>query len=151
MKLLSALIPEPWLSLGIVAALLAALFYGDLTGSAREAQRAELARQKDRVAELTRTVAAIERQRAASVEIQTKMALRLSDFRAQSLQREKDTDDLVEQIRAESAERERHTAEVASQAGAFPPLPDGCILNDSRRMRLRAIPVGPARADPGAR
>lgn len=125
MKLLTLIIPEPWLSLGIIAALFAAWFYGDLSGSSREAQKAE-------IASLTSTVAALEQQRDAAVAIQTQMAQRLSEVRAESLQRKKVTDDLVQQLRAK-------------------PAAAGCILDDARRLRLQAIRIGHPRADSGAR
>lgn len=125
MKLLTLIIPEPWLSLGIVAAVLAAWFYGDLTGSSRQAQR-------DKLAGLEQTVATMKRERDAALAIQTQMATRLSEVRAESTQREKDADDLIEKLRAQ-------------------PVASVCLLDDARRVRLRSIKIGPARADPAAR
>lgn len=125
MRLLLALIPEPWLSLGVVGAVLLAWLYGDLSGSARQAQR-------EKLASLEQTMAAVERQRDAAVEIQTQMATRLSQARAESSQREKATDDLIEKLRVQ-------------------PVASVCVLDDARRLRLRSIRIGSARANPAAR
>lgn len=125
MGLLLKLIPEPWATLLMIGAVVAAWLYGDLSGGERQAQ-------KDKIARLDQTVTAMERQRDASVEIQTKMAQRLAELRGASLQREKETNDLVEQLRAKTPA-------------------DSCILDDAQRLRLRSIRIGPARADTGAR
>lgn len=125
MSLLLRLIPEPWATLLLLGALAAAWLYGDLTGGAREKQAAEISR-------LHQTVSAMERQRDAALDIQTKMAQRLSEVRAESLQREKETDDLIDQLRAA-------------------PAADSCLLDDARRLRLKSIRIGPARANPAAR
>ncbi|CAM5764684.1 hypothetical protein [Bosea minatitlanensis] len=132
MSLLLKLIPEPYATLLLAAAVAVAWLYGDLTGSARQAQKAEIARQKSEIATLSQTVETMERQRQAAIEIQTKMAQRLSEVRVESQKREKQTNDLVEQLRAKPA------------AGA-------CLLDDARRLRLQAIRIGPAGAHSGAR
>lgn len=132
MGLLLKLIPEPYATLLLAAAVAAAWLYGDLTGSSRQAQRAEIERQKVKVAELMETVSAMDRQRQAALEIQTKMAERLSEVRAESLQRKKVTDDLVQQLRAK-------------------PAAASCLLDDARRLRLQAIRIGPAGSHSGAR
>ncbi|WP_336812269.1 hypothetical protein [Bosea sp. MMO-172] len=125
MGLLLKLIPEPYASLLLAAAVAVAWLYGDLTGSAREAQKAEIAR-------LDQTVTVMEQQRDAAVAIQTQMAQRLSEVRAESLQRKTTTDELIQQLREKPA-------------GA------GCILDDARRLRLQKIRIGSPRADSGAR
>lgn len=125
MGLLLRLIPEPYATLLLAGAVFLAWLYGDLTGSARQAQR-------EQITTLNQTVSAMQRQRDAAVEIQTQMATRLSEVRAESVQREKETDDLVEQLRAK-------------------PAAQSCLLDDDRRMRLRSIRIGSPGPHPAAR
>jgi hypothetical protein len=115
-------VPEPWLSLGLIAALFVAYLYGNVTGTGTE-------RLKQEHAKLQETNAALVRQRDASLEIQTKMAQSMSSLRLQQQDRAKVTDAVIAEI------------EKGPSTGA-------CVLDDARRLRLQSIRIGPSRTNP---
>lgn len=117
-----------WFYLGTRAAavilVVAALFAAYETGVRAERTRGE-------AVGLRSQIVSLERQQAAALDIQTRMAESMAALRADQVELESQTDALIDTIRAEPA------------AGA-------CTLSDARRMRLKAIRIGP-RAHPAAR
>lgn len=122
---LLALIPEPWGSLALVAVVVLAWAYGDVTGRGTERQKTEIAR-------LSQANAILAEQQQTSLGIQTRMAERLSEMRLSNTELEKSADALIEEIRSR-------------------PRSGACILSPAQRMRLDAIRIGKPPAAAGAR
>lgn len=125
MSWLLRLVPEPWVSIALALAALALWTHGRVTGSGAEAARRELVELRSERTELVR-------QRDASLDIQVRMAERLSALRLESREREEETERMIDEFRKR-------------------PVSAVCTVSDSDRLRLQSIRIGPARTDPSRR
>ncbi|AEI71082.1 hypothetical protein [EBPR siphovirus 2] len=116
MSFLLRFIPEPWGTIGLVLLVLAAYAYGNITGTGTERLRQETAK-------LTATIATMQRQADAALDIQTRMAQRLAELRASEQAHDATVDTLIKEIESRPA------------IGA-------CVLDDARRLRLQSIRIG---------
>ncbi len=123
MKYILALIPEPWASAILAGALLIAYTYGNVTGKGTE-------RLKNTVANLTAQNEQLTKDYNAAISIQTAMALRVSE------------------VRAENIELARQGADLEKR---FSTAPGGkCVLSDADRLSIKSIRIG-RKANPSTR